>query len=77
MSADRYSGSFNPTFPATANKFSFLAGDPVNLIDPTGEDADNFDSTNSGDGSDCPDRQKLTDKIRRYILGSKDNKGLL
>ena len=45
MSADPYGGSANPGDPQSLNRFAYVLGHPVNLIDPLGLD---------GEGPDIP-----------------------
>jgi RHS repeat-associated protein len=55
----------SPANPGSWNGYSYVGGDPTNFTDETGLDCDDAE------------RGDLTAKIKRYIYGSKDNKGII
>jgi len=68
--ADPSSDNIEFGIPITWNHFTYVHGDPINFYDPAGL----ADSPSDSEGRDC---DGLVDLMKRYLYGSKDNKGII
>ena len=50
---DPYNGSYNPTDPQSFNRYAYTQNDPVNFIDPSGTDGEEFPIFYICIGGDC------------------------
>jgi RHS repeat-associated protein len=68
LSPDPYSASGGPGEPQTWNRYAYVVGDPINLIDPRGTTYC-FVNPNTGMVESCYDSVDVTDSVDGYLGG--------